>query len=85
MNASFILLDTVSREKLILIHFSPSICEADPMFQRQVSSLIHHQDVICGVAFGRFSLRRIVYTPQSALLGALQLTPCWWPGIPQNP
>jgi hypothetical protein len=37
------------------------------------------------VAFGRFSLRRIVYTPQSALLGALQLTPSWCPGIPQNP
>ncbi len=30
--------------------------------------MIHHQGVICCVAFGRFSLRRIAYTPQSALL-----------------
>jgi outer membrane protein TolC len=49
------------------------------------SALIHHQDVICCVTFGRFSLRRIVYTPQSAFLGALQLTPCWRPGIVKNP
>ena len=45
------------------------------------SPLIHHQGVICFVAFGRFSLRRIVYTPHSALLGALHLTPCWCPGF----
>ena len=40
-----------------------------------VSTLIHHQDVICGVAFDRFSsfdlealdrLQRIAHTPQSA-------------------
>ncbi len=48
-------------------------------------TLIHHQDVICCVAFGRFSLQRIAYTLQSALLGALHLTPCWYPGIAQNP
>jgi len=37
------------------------------------------------VAFGRFSLRRITYTPQSALLGALHLTLCWCPGLSQKP
>jgi hypothetical protein len=47
-------------------------------------ALIHHQAVICCVAFGRFSLRRIVYTPQSALLDALHLTPCWCPGLPKS-
>ena len=40
-------------------------------------SLIHHQGIICCVAFGRSSLRRIIYTTQSSLLGALHLTPCW--------
>jgi hypothetical protein len=40
-------------------------------------SLIHHQGIICGVAFDRSSLRRIIYTTQSSLLGALHLTPCW--------
>ena len=67
------------------------------------SALMHHQDVICRVGFGRFSrstflsrasrsyesfstgLRRIVNTPQSALLGTLHLTSCWRPGIIQNP
>jgi hypothetical protein len=50
-----------------------------PQAQRGVSffldgesrvSLIHHQDIICGVAIDRFSLRRIAHTPQSLLLGA---------------
>ena len=39
----------------------------------------------CGVAFDRSSLQRIAHTPQSSLLGALPLTPCWCPGICQNP
>jgi hypothetical protein len=38
--------------------------------QRKRVALIHHQGVICCVAIDRFSLRRIIYTPQSALLGA---------------
>jgi hypothetical protein len=33
--------------------------------------------------FHKLNLRRIVYTPQSALLGALHLTPCWCPGLPK--
>ena len=36
-------------------------------------------------ASDRSSLRRIAHTPQSSLLGALHLIPCWWPGIQQNP
>ena len=48
-------------------------------------SLIHHQGVICVVAFDLSSLRRIVHTPQSSILGALHLTPSWCPGIDQNP
>jgi len=48
-------------------------------------TLIHHQSIICCVAIDRFSLRRITYTPQSALLGALHLTLCWCPGLLQNP
>ena len=43
-------------------------------------ALIHHQDVICGVAFDHSSLRRKVHTPQSSLLSALHLTPSWRPG-----
>jgi hypothetical protein len=35
------------------------------------STLIHHQSVICCVTFSRFSLRRTVCTPQSALLRCL--------------
>jgi hypothetical protein len=46
--------------------------------------LIHHKDAICCVAVDRFSLRRISYTPQSALLGALHLAPFWCPGIAQD-
>jgi len=46
-------------------------------------TLIHHQDVICGVAFDRSSLRSITYTPQSSLLSALHLTPSWCPGTAQ--
>ena len=42
---------------------------------QDIFSLIHHHDVICGVAFGRSSLRRIAHTPQSSLLEALHLTP----------
>jgi hypothetical protein len=53
--------------------------------QEEEQPLIHHQGVICCVAIDRFSLRRIIYTPQSALLGALHLTPCWCPGLFQNP
>jgi hypothetical protein len=49
--------------------------------------LIYHQGVICGVAVppqaGKPSLRRIIYTPQSSIFGALHLTPCWCPGIPK--
>ena len=56
-----------------------------PVCQEEQLSLIHHQGVICCVAFDRFSLRRITYTPQSVLLGALHLTPCWCPGLSQNP
>jgi hypothetical protein len=52
---------------------------------RGPAALIHHQGVICCVAIDRFSLRRITYTPQSALLGAWHLTPCWCPGLLQNP
>ena len=51
---------------------TPTMNEAN---QVVAQPLIHHQAVICCVAFGRFSLRRIVYTPQAALLVALQLTP----------
>jgi hypothetical protein len=51
----------------------------------RLKALIRHQGVICCVAFDRFSLRRITYTPQSALLGVLHLTPCWCPGLLQNP
>jgi len=39
------------------------------------SSPGHQQDIICCVAFARSSLRRIVYTSQSSLPGALHLTP----------
>ena len=56
--------------------------------ENRSNSLIHHQDIICpalrGIAVDRFSpafvgagLGRIVHTPQSLLLGALHLTPCW--------
>lgn len=52
------------------------------------NALIHQQGIIPavgGIAFARSSLRRIVYTFQSSLLGAptgngifdLHLTPCW--------
>ena len=41
----------------------------------EITSLIHHQDVTCCVAYDRFSLRRITYTPQSALLGAPAQSP----------
>jgi hypothetical protein len=47
------------------------MCAPDYFFK----TLIHHQEVICGVVFDRSSLRRIAYTPQSSLLDALHLTP----------
>jgi hypothetical protein len=46
------------------------------LLRQQEITLIHHQGIICGVAFARFSLRRIVYTTQSSLLGALHMMPC---------
>jgi hypothetical protein len=49
------------------------------------ATLIHHQGIICCVAFDRSALRRIFHTPQASLLGALHLTPCWCPGILPNP
>jgi len=57
----------------------------DYAVKQALETLIHHQGVICYVAFDRFSLRRITYTPQSALLDALHLPPCWCPGLSQNP
>jgi len=45
--------------------------------QMEEKPLIHHQGIICCVAFDRSSLRRITYTPQLSLLGALHLIPCW--------
>jgi hypothetical protein len=47
--------------------------------EKRSRTLIQHQDIICGVVFGRSSLRRIDYTPQSSLLDALHLIPCWCP------
>jgi hypothetical protein len=43
------------------------------------------QGIICFVAFDRSSLRRIVHTPQSSLLGALHLIPCRGSGMLHNP
>ncbi len=54
------------------------------MCQQWRCSLIHRQNIICGVAFARSSLRRMANMPQSSLLGALHLTSCRWPGTPQN-
>jgi hypothetical protein len=42
----------------------------DLPFAFTMCTLIHHQNVICVVAFDRSSLRRIPHTPQSSLLGA---------------
>ncbi len=47
--------------------------------EKRSRTLIHHQDIICGVVFDRSSLQRIDYTPQSSLLGALHLIPCCCP------